>query len=150
MLQRYRTAFTLVEILLVVIIIGVLAAMIIPNIAGRGEEARRSTARADIQANLSSALDIYEIDNGRYPTTQQGLLALVAQPTSAPVPNRWRGPYLKKKKIPVDPWGRNYTYASPGVHNADGYDLSSLGPDGIESADDITNWEDNAPGGNPK
>ncbi len=144
MSQQSRKGFTLVEILLVVIIIGVLAAMIVPNLAGRGEEARRAAAKADIMANISSALDMYEIDSGRYPTTEQNLTALVSEPSAAPVPTRWKGPYLKKKKIPVDPWGRNYVYVSPGVHNTDSYDLSSLGPDGVESSDDIVNWEDSS------
>lgn len=136
-----KSAFTLVEILLVVVIIGVLAAMVIPNIAGRGEQARLAAARADIEANLSSALDMYELDNGRYPSTDQGLKALIEEPTTAPVPNNWNGPYLKKKKIPTDPWGNPYVYAAPGVHNTEGYDLSSRGADGVESQDDVVNWE---------
>lgn len=141
MMKKSNQAFTLVEILLVVIIIGVLAAMIIPNIAGRGEDARKSAAKADIVANLSAALDLYEIDNGRYPSSEQGLNALVSEPTAAPIPNRWKGPYLKRKKLPIDPWGKNYVYIYPGVHNTDSYDLSSYGPDGVESNDDITNWQ---------
>ena len=141
-----KKGFTLVEILLVVIIIGVLAAMVIPNIAGRGEEARRAAAKADIEANLSASLDMYEVDNGRYPTTEQGLKALVTKPTTAPIPPRWKSSYLKKKKIPIDPWGRDYVYACPGVHNTEGYDLSSYGPDGVESADDIVNWGEAAAG----
>lgn len=140
MYYKNSKGFTLVEILLVVIIIGVLAAMIIPNIAGRGEEARKAAAKADIMANLSSALDLYEIDNGRFPSTTQGLSGLVTQPTADPIPSKWKGPYLKKKKLPIDPWGKNYIYAYPGVHNPDSYDLSSYGPDGIESSDDIVNW----------
>ncbi len=139
-----RSGFTLVEILLVVVIIGILAAMIIPNIAGRGEDARRSAAQADIDANLSAALDMYELDNGVYPTTDQGLKALVVKPTTAPVPPRWDGPYLKKKKLPKDPWGREYGYRAPGTHNVEGYDLFSHGPDGVESGDDIANWESDA------
>jgi general secretion pathway protein G len=132
--------FTLVEIMLVVIILGVLVAMVVPNLAGRGEQARRSAAKADIEANLATTLDLYEFDNGRYPTTEQGLQALLVQPTSAPVPTSWNGPYLKKKKIPKDPWGHDYIYVCPGVHNAQGYDLSSYGPDGVESDDDVTSW----------
>ncbi len=143
-MSQSNKGFTLVEILLVVIIIGILAAMIIPNIAGRGEEARRGAAKADIMANLSSALDMYEVDNGRYPTTEQGLAALLSEPSTSPTPTHWRGPYLKKKKLPIDPWGKNYIYVCPGVRNPDSYDLSSSGADKIESPDDIVNWEDNS------
>lgn len=133
-------AFTLIEIMLVVIIIGILAAMVIPNMAGRGEQARVSAARADIDANLSTALDLYELDNGQYPTTDQGLRALLEKPSSSPAPADWHGPYLKKKRIPLDPWGREYKYIAPGVHNTEEFDLFSYGPDGVESQDDIVSW----------
>jgi len=138
---KTRKAFTLVEILLVVVIIGVLVAMVLPNLAGRGEEARRAAAQADIEANLSIALDLYELDNGRYPTTEQGLRGLIKEPTTAPVPSNWRGSYLKKKKTPRDPWSSEYVYVCPGIHNTEGYDLSSYGADKIASDDDIVNWE---------
>jgi len=127
--------------MLVVIIIGILTAMIVPNIAGRSDVARKTAARTDIESNLATALDLYHMDTGRYPTTEQGLMALVKAPTSGPVPAQWSGPYLKKKKIPKDPWGHDYSYVCPGAHNPDNYDLSSLGADGVESSDDITNWE---------
>jgi len=140
MTLRNKNAFTLIEIMLVVIIIGILAAMVIPNIAGRGEQARVSAARADIDANLTSALDLYELDNGQYPTTEQGLRALFEKPASAPDPISWNGPYLKKKRIPLDPWGREYRYVSPGIHNAEEFDLFSYGQDGVEGKDDIINW----------
>lgn len=140
MIFRNKKAFTLIEIMLVVIIIGILAAMVIPNISGRGEQARVSAARADIDANLSTALDLYELDNGQYPTTEQGLRALLEKPSTSPAPINWHGPYLKKKRIPLDPWGREYKYVAPGVKNTEEFDLSSLGPDGSESNDDITNW----------
>ncbi len=136
-----RHGFTLIEIMLVVIIIGVLIAMVAPNLAGRSEQARKTAARTDIESNLSTALDLYKMDNGAFPTTEQGLPSLLTAPSIAPVPNNWAGPYLKKKKLPKDPWGKEYVYASPGSHDAAGYDLSSLGADGVESADDITNWQ---------
>ena len=144
MLFQNKKAFTLIEILLVIIIIGILVAMVVPNFAGRGEQARKAAARADIESNLATVLDMYELDNGHYPTTEQGLNAVVIAPTTTPVPTNWNGPYLKKKKVPLDPWGRAYVYMSPGTHNAEEYDLSSYGPDGIESDDDITNWHGEA------
>lgn len=139
---RTKSGFTMIEVMLVVIIIGILAAMVIPNLAGRGRQARTSAAKADIEANLTTALDLYELDNGRYPTTEQGLAALIQKPNSSPLPNNWNGPYLKKKRAPLDPWSREYSYVSPGIHNIDSFDLFSLGPDGSESADDVTNWID--------
>ena len=86
-------------------------------------------------------MDVYELDNGRYPTTEQGLKALIIKPTTEPIPDKWRGPYLKKKQIPKDAWVNEYVYVCPGVHNPETYDLSSYGPDEIESKDDINNWE---------
>lgn len=139
--MRPRSGFTLIEIMLVVIIIGILTAMIIPNIAGRSDQARKTAARSDIQSNLATALDLYHMDNGQYPATEQGLNALIVLPAQPPVPNQWNGPYLKKKTLPKDPWGRDYVYVSPGVHNVDTYDLSSLGPKGIAGSDNITNWD---------
>ena len=134
--------FTLIEILLVLMIIGILGALAVPNLLKKGKDATRDAAKSEIEANLSTALDLYELDSGRYPTTEQGLQALITEPTSSPAPKSWKGPYLKKKKtIPKDPWGNDYVYVSPGTHNTDDYDLSSYGPDGAESADDIVNWE---------
>lgn len=128
--------FTLIELMLVIVIIGALVAMVMPRLAGRGEQARVTAARTDIQANIATALKLYELDNGAYPTTEEGLAALLNKPASA---GRWNGPYLEKK--PVDPWGKEYKYKSPGEHRIADYDLSSLGKDGVESADDVTNWE---------
>jgi general secretion pathway protein G len=134
MLIQKKTGFTLIELMLVVIIIGALVAMVMPRFTGRGEQAKVTVARADVQANIATALKVYEVDNGGFPTSDEGLNALLSKPASA---SNWNGPYLEKK--PLDPWQREYKYKSPGQHRLD-YDLYSLGRDGIESADDITNW----------
>ncbi|MBU1887692.1 MAG: type II secretion system major pseudopilin GspG [Candidatus Omnitrophica bacterium] len=132
-----KKGFTLIELMLVVIIIGVLVSMVAPRLVGRSEEARISAAAADVNANISVALDLYELDNGRYPTTEEGLEALRAKPGAIA---SWKGPYLKRR--PVDPWGNPYSYNSPGSHNTD-YDLYSYGPDAAEGGnDDIANWEE--------
>ncbi|MBI4343452.1 MAG: type II secretion system major pseudopilin GspG [Candidatus Omnitrophica bacterium] len=131
--------FTLIELMLVIVIIGALAAMVVPRLAGRSEEARTGAARADIKGNLSLALRLYEIDNGRYPTTEQGLAALMGKPTAPPVPEDWKGPYIEQE--PLDPWKRAYVYHHPGTHPPRDYDLSSLGPDGKPSEDDVANWQ---------
>lgn len=128
--MKQKNGFTLIELMLVVIIIGVLVAMVMPRLAGRSQEARLAAAKADIFSNISTALDLYELDNGKYP---QGLDELLKK-------SEGKGPYLKRK--PIDPWKRPYKYKSPGTHNTEDYDLYSLGPDGQEgSGDDITNWE---------
>ena len=127
--------FTLIEILLVVIIIGILVSLVAPKLAGRSEEARKQAAKADIDGGISLALDLYEVDNGRYPGRLEDLLT---KPGDA---HNWKGPYLKKS-IPKDPWGSLYIYKIPGSHNTESYDLFSIGPDKQEgSGDDITNWE---------
>ena len=133
-----RAGFTLVEIMLVVIIIGALAAMIIPRLSGRGEEAKVKVARADIDANLATALRLYELDNGSFPTTEQGLAALRIKPNTNPLPENWNGPYIER--APLDPWGRPYIYVSPGEHRSD-YDLSSKGKDASSDKDEISNWQ---------
>jgi len=132
-------AFTLIELMLVVIIISVLVAMVVPRLVGRSQQARTTAAEAQIEAHLATALDLYELDNGIYPITEQGLNALITKPASSPVPPSWKGPYIRK--MPVDPWGNFYVYVCPGIHNTGDYDLSSYGSDGIESADDIVNWQ---------
>ncbi len=136
---RSREAgFTLVEIIMVVVIIGALAAMVVPRLTGRSEQAKKAVAKADIETNLATALKLYELDNGHFPTTSQGLEALLKQPTSSPVPTNWNGPYIEKR--PVDPWGQVYEYRSPGDHRMD-YDLYSKGKDENTDEDDIVNWE---------
>ena len=138
-MKRPRQGFTLIELMLVVVIIAALAAMVVPRLAGRSEEARVAAAKADINGNLSLALRLYEVDSGRYPSAEQGLQALMAKPSSPPVPANWKGPYVEK--MPIDPWGKVYIYRYPGGHPPRDYDLSSYGPDGVESADDIANWQ---------
>lgn len=135
-----RKGFTLIEMMLVVVIIAALASMIIPRLAGRSEQAKITRAKADVNVNIALALKLYELDNGNYPSTEQGLDALLSKPSSNPVPGNWNGPYLERN--PIDPWGKSYEYKYPGSHSKAGYDLYSLGKDGQESGDDVTNWED--------
>jgi len=131
-----KKSFTLIELMLVVIIIGALVAMVMPRLTGRGEQARVVAAEADIRANIATALKLYELDNGNFPTDGEGLNALLSKSAGA---GNWRGPYLEKK--PIDPWAREYKYKCPGDHRPADYDLYSLGRDGVESADDVKNWE---------
>jgi general secretion pathway protein G len=139
MKSRNEQGFTFVEIMVVVIILGVLAAIVLPKFMGRTEEARVSAAESQVGV-FATALDAYELDNGKYPTSEQGLGALLKEPTTPPVPLRWKGPYLQKAS-PKDPWGNDYIYRSPGVQNTRSYDLLSYGPDGRDGGnDDITNW----------
>lgn len=130
--------FTLIEIMLVVIIIAALAAMVVPRLSGRSDQAKVTIARADIETHLATALKLYELDNGNFPTTNQGLDALFKKPASPPVPTNWNGPYIEKR--PVDPWGKPYLYQSPGDHRSD-YDLSTKGKDEKSEKDDIVNWQ---------
>jgi general secretion pathway protein G len=130
-----KKGFTLIELLLVVIIIGALAAMVMPRLTGRSEQARAAAAKADIQANIATGLKLYELDNGGFPSTEEGLKGLLVKGSSA---GNWTGPYLERE--PIDPWGREYKYKCPGTHRPD-YDLYSLGKDGVESEDDIKNWQ---------
>lgn len=135
---RCQKGFTLIEILLVIAIIGALAAMVVPRLTGRSEKAREAAAKADIRANIATALRMYELDVGSYPTTEQGMDALLKTPSGVNASN-WKGPYLEAK--PADPWGRPYQYKSPGAKNPTSYDLFSLGKDGVEGTDDVGNWE---------
>jgi len=133
-------AFTLIELMIVVIIIAALSAMVVPRLSNRSEGAKITVAEADINSNIGLALKLYKLDNGRYPTTSQGLQALFSKPSSSPTPKNWNGPYLESEAL--DPWKTEYSYKSPGEHNATGYDLYSVGPDGLENTkDDITNWK---------
>jgi len=134
-----RGGFTLIELLLVLVILGILAAIVVPKFAGRGEDARRAAAKTQIEA-FSTALKMFEVDNGYFPRGKDGLMSLLKAPSEAP---SWKGPYLDDKGgLPNDPWGRPYLYECPGKHNASGYDISSAGFDGRENTeDDITNWQ---------
>jgi general secretion pathway protein G len=125
---RHRAGFTLLELVVVIIVLGLLAGLVAPQIIGRLSDAKSTTARTQIEL-FSVALDSYRLDNGSYPTTEQGLAALRERPTRAPAPANWRGPYLRKD-VPLDPWGRAYVYRSPGERNRAGFDLESLGRDG--------------------
>ena len=131
--MRKKHGFTLVELLLVVVILASLAAMIMPRFAGRTEQAKIAVARTDVTSNIPVALDLYELDNGRYPAS---LEALLTKPGNL---KNWSGPYIKKK--PIDPWGNPYQYRRPSSHGRD-FDLYSFGPDGTEGGDDVTNWEE--------
>lgn len=136
-IQKDLKGFTLIELMLVVIIIGALVAMVMPRLAGRSEQAKVGAAKADIGVNIATGLKLYELDNGRYPSQEEGgLNALFTRPPSA---GNWNGPYLEKK--PMDPWGHEYQYMSPGSHRTYDYDLFSLGRDGQPGNDDVTNWE---------
>ena len=137
-LGRAVGAFTLIELMLVMVILATLAMLVVPRFAGRAEQAKVTGARTDI-ANIETALDTFELDCGRYPSNEEGLRALLEQPSGAA---GWKGPYLKRG-TPKDPWLNPYVYRCPGQHNTNGFDLSSLGPDGQEGgADDIDNWSE--------
>ena len=138
--HRLSAGFTLIELLLVMVILAVLAAIVLPKLTGRAEDANNTAAGTQINSSFSVALDLYEADNGKYPNTAQGLDSLRSIPSAAPAPKHWKGPYLKRD-VPNDPWGNPYVYRSPGQKNPSGYDLLSPGSDGREGTeDDITNW----------
>lgn len=137
--QRLAAGFTLIELMVVLVIIGVLAALIVPNVLDRAEDARITAARTDVN-NLMQALKLYKLDNQRYPTAAQGLQALMAKPTEGPIPGNWKH-YLDK--LPNDPWGRPYQYLNPGVRGE--VDVLSFGADGQPGGEgknaDIGSWE---------
>ena len=132
-LRHRQSGFTLVEILLVVIIIAILASVALPRITGRKKESEIAATKAEI-ANLGTALSLYEMDMGEFPKSLQDLFA------SPGGSDKWKGPYLEKG-MPKDKWDHDYIYICPGTHNPTSYDLHSLGPDGVESADDLANWQ---------
>ena len=137
--RRLSAGFTLIELMVVLVIIGVLAALIVPNVLDRADDARSTAARTDV-TNIMQALKLYRLDNQRYPTAEQGLQALIAKPSTGPVPNNWR-PYLEK--LPNDPWGHPYHYLNPGANGE--IDVFSLGADGQPDGDgvnaDIGSWQ---------
>lgn len=141
--NKYEAGFTLIELLVVLVIIGILAGYIGPKIMGHPEEAKRTKATLQIQG-IDTALKMYKLDNGMYPSTEQGLQALVEPPAIGKLPPKWReGGYLEKGKIPLDPWGNEFVYLSPGLHGD--FDLSSYAADdefgGEGDGKDINNWE---------
>ena len=136
-MRRKRSGFTLIELLLVVVIIGILAAIVVPKLAGKTEDARVGSTIGQMKI-IQDALSRYELDNGKYPTQDQGLEALIILPTAAPVPKKWTK-YLEGREVPKDGWGNEFSYLNPGKVNDDGYDLVSAGPDGqMGNDDDIT------------
>ena len=148
-MRRYKVndrGFTLIELMVVIVILGILAGLIVPRIMGRPEEARRTKAQIQMES-IETALQLYKLDNGVYPTTEQGLQSLVEAPTVGQLPKAWReGGYLAKGRVPKDPWGNDYVYLSPGVHDEDGFDIMSYGSDGEPGGEgkdkDINSWEE--------
>ena len=135
--------FTLIELMVVIVILGILAGLIVPRIMGRPDEARQMKAKIQIES-IETALKLYKLDNGSYPGTEQGLQALVELPSAGNIPTKWReGGYLEKGKLPKDPWGNDFVYLSPGVHGE--YDIVSYGADGVPGGEgknmDINSWE---------
>lgn len=139
---KSERGFTLIEVLVVIFILSILAAIVAPKIIGRTDDARIAEAKLQIK-NFETALKLFKLDNGFYPSTEQGLEALITKPTTGRIPPNYReGGYLEQKKIPFDPWGNPYIYLCPGIHGE--YDIISYGADGKEGGEgkdsDITNW----------
>jgi general secretion pathway protein G len=142
--QRFSRdrGFTLIEIMVVITILGILAALIVPKVVGRTDDARIAAARQDI-ASVMQALKLYRLDNGRYPTTEQGLQALLTKPSTEPMPMNWKqGGYLERSSVPKDPWGHPYQYLNPGLRGE--IDVFSFGADGQSGGQntdaDIGSW----------
>lgn len=140
---RNANGFTLIELMVVIVILGILAGLIVPRIMGRPEEAKQLKAALQIES-LETALKLYKLDNGMYPDTEQGLEALVSLPETGNIPKDWReGGYLEKGRVPKDPWKNDFIYLSPGMHGD--YDIISYGADGIAGGEDnnkdINSWE---------
>jgi len=138
---RNQRGFTLIEIMVVVVILGILAGIVVPKLLDRPDEAKRTKAAVQIK-NFEESISLYKLDNGYYPTTEQGLTALVSKPEVGKIPKKYRaGGYIKK--VPMDPWGNNYVFLSPGIHNE--YDLISFGADGESGGEgkdaDINSWD---------
>jgi general secretion pathway protein G len=138
-LRKLQLGFTLIELMVVLVIIGVLAALIVPNVLDRADDARTTAAKTDVN-NLMQALKLYRLDNQRFPTNEQGLAALTTKPKTGPIPPNWR-PYLDK--LPLDPWGRQYQFVSPGLKGE--VDVLSLGADGQPGGEgkaaDVGSWQ---------
>ncbi|MCP4372741.1 MAG: type II secretion system major pseudopilin GspG [Deltaproteobacteria bacterium] len=135
--------FTLIELMVVIVILGILVSFIAPKIMGRPDEAKQVKARVQMES-LETAIKLYKLDSGIYPTTEQGMQALVEQPQTGTLPKKWRkGGYLEKAKVPKDPWGNEFVYLSPGAHGD--YDIISYGADGVPGGEefdkDINSWE---------
>ena len=142
-LKSKNQGFTLIELMVVIIILGILAMWVAPKIMSRPGEARQVKARLDIQ-NLETALKLYKLDNTSYPSTEQGLQALVEMPETGTIPKKWKkGGYLEKGRVPKDPWGNDFIYLSPGLKGD--IDIISYGADGVPGGEDenkdINNWE---------
>jgi len=137
------SGFSFIELMVVIVILGILATFVTINLIDTPDEARQSKARVDIKT-IETALRLYKLDNGAYPTTEQGLEALVSAPETGALPRKWRkGGYLEQRKVPTDPWGYEFIYLSPGAHGD--YDIISYGADGAPGGEDagadINNWE---------